>query len=395
MARLHPGFRTRTRAARRTLDERPWRDVHAHWFAVERGDWAARNRLLEDVDPSSLDDESLRTHLHSCRANVVAGYTRHLELHGDDLLPVGLLLARCAEWGIDAATATRALDGSTPPGIVARDPADWQLVTGYDLDCRAWCELDGIKRADQVPPPTPFDLHPLVPAEHHDELDALVADARMAVPLRDDNGVFTGAWPMGLLRRAMLEAGRRLALHDIDHAVELTVDELDQRLAGGNEPSADEAQARAATRLADSMRSAPSTLGPDFAIPPLSALPRPLALMGAAQLAAADHMRGADNTAVGIGTEPYTGRALVVNDPGEAFDLIEPGDIIVTQATSPTWNVVRGDTRTRARDPCAHRRSRRTRSHRHRHARDGRPASRNDHDRRDPGVNAATTSRTG
>ena len=150
----------------------------------------------------------------------------------------------------------------------------------------------------------PLDLRPLVPVEHHDELAVLVADARAAVPLRDDNGVFTGAWPMGLLRRAMLEAGHRLALYDPGHAVELTVGELDQRLAGASEPTAADAAARLEARMADSARSAPSTLGPEFAIPPLSALPRPLALMGAAQLAAADNMRGADAAPSGSGTPP-------------------------------------------------------------------------------------------
>jgi pyruvate,water dikinase len=343
MARLHPAFRKRTRAARRTLRDRPWRAVNDQWFGAERARWADRNRVLQSVDPSALDDDALRDHLRTCRSHVVSGYTRHLELHGDDLLPIGLLIARCAEWGIDAATASRALAGATPHEIAAAEPADWQLVTGYDLDSLAWCELRGIKRAEPEPGPTPMplDLRPLVAAEHHDELEQLVHDARMAVPLRDDNGVYTGAWPMGLLRRAMLEAGRRLGLHDASAALELTVDELDQRLAGSNEPSADVAAARALARVADSARSAPATLGPDFAIPPLTALPRPLALMGAAQLAAADNMRGVDG-AVGIGDHSYTGRALVVDDPSDAFDLIEPGDVVITQSTSPTWNVVLG-----------------------------------------------------
>lgn len=340
MARLHPAFRMRTRAARRTLAERPWRQVNAEWFATEREEWRRRNNALQDVDPAALDDAALRTHLRACRANVVTGYTRHLELHGDDMLPVGLFIARCAEWGIDATTAMAALAGSTPEAIASLVPAAWQLVTGYDLDSLAWCELGAVKSGTATTAPTPPDLRPLVPAEFHDELDALVTDARMAVPLRDDNGIFTGAWPMGLLRRAMLEAGARLGLLDPSDAIELTVDELDRRLAGAAEPSAETATARRRARADDSARSAPATLGPEMAIPPLSPLPRALALMGAAQLAAADNMRGADELAVGVGDRAYTGRALVVDDPSDAFDLIEPGDIVITQATSPTWNVV-------------------------------------------------------
>jgi pyruvate,water dikinase len=342
MARAHPAFRHRTRAATRALAERPWRDASQRWFGRERAEWAQRNQALQDVEPSSLADDELRTHLRVCRAHVVAGYRRHFELHGDDLLPLGLLLARCAEWGIDATTTARALAGSTPVGIADFEPAPWQLVTGYDLDSLAWCELDGIKRAA---PPTlspPLDLRALLPTDHHEELGRLVDDARLAVPLRDDNGVFTGAWPMGLLRRSMLEAGRRVALHDPSHAVELTVDELDRRLSGQSDPTADDAAARANERAANSARSAPTRLGPEFAIPPLSALPRPLALIGAAQLAVADNMAERAATPIGIGDDCYTGRALVVDDPSDAFELSEPGDVIITRATSPTWNVVLG-----------------------------------------------------
>ena len=342
MARVHPTFRSRNRAAKRALADRPWRDVTRHWFETERGEWIERNTTLQAVEPSSLDDRELRTHLRACRANVVAGYTRHLELHGDDLLPIGLLLARCTEWGVDAETASRSLVGSSSEITASADPAEWQLVTGYDLDSLAWCELGDVKRAEPGSTPAPLDLRPLVPKDQHDELAALVADARAAVPLRDDNGVYTGAWPMGLLRRAMLEAGRRFTLHDPGHAVELTVDELDERLSGGSEPSADDAASRARVRAANSNRLAPPRLGPEFAIPPLSTLPRPLALIGAAQLAAADNMGGQGAAPIGIGDRCYTGRALVVDDPGDAFELIEPGDVIITSATSPTWNVALG-----------------------------------------------------
>jgi phosphohistidine swiveling domain-containing protein len=56
-----------------------------------------------------------------------------------------------------------------------------------------------------------------------------------------------------------------------------------------------------------------------------------------AQLATADHM-AVGSHAVGVGTTSYTGRALVVDDPATAFALIEPGDVVVTSFTSPSWN---------------------------------------------------------
>ncbi|MFN3215457.1 MAG: PEP-utilizing enzyme [Acidimicrobiales bacterium] len=359
LSRLHPEFRRRTRSARRALTERPWRAVAAHWFETERFEWERRNTAIQDIDVTALDDRALAEHLRSCRAHLYAGYRRHFELHGDDLLPVGLLIARCAEWGIDATVAMRALDGASPESTGTTTPPDWQLVTGYDLDNLAWCELPSRSRSGERREVTPFDLRQLVETADHDELDGLVADARAAVPLRDDNGALTGAWPMGLLRRAMLETGRRLGCDDPTLAIEATVDELVGRLAELGSPSGSGAPSgspsnnalsneapsnevlreRQRDRAARSALDAPLTLGPDFAIPPMHALPRPLALIGAAQLATVDHMVRSD-AAVGVGTRCHTGRALVVDDPVLADAAFEPGDVVITSFTSPSWNAI-------------------------------------------------------
>ena len=338
LSRLHPAFRRRTRSARHALEERPWRAVTEHWFAVEREQWRQRNTEIEGFEPSGVDGTRLVDHLRDCRRLVTDGYLRHFELHGDDFLPVGLLIARCREWGIDPALATCALAGaSTAPH--ARDVSGWMLVTGYDLDCLTWNEL-----ADAAAPSEPIagvavDLRSHVPAEHHAELEMLVADARNAVQLRDDNGAVTAAWPMGLLRRAMLAAGHRCCPTDPTLAVEATLDELASLLMAGGSVSVDELDLRRREREANSALDAPMTIGPEFAIPPLEALPRPLGLIGAAQLATAEHMLG-DDSPVGIGTECYTGRALVVDDPTVAMGTFEPGDVIITAATSPSWNTL-------------------------------------------------------
>jgi rifampicin phosphotransferase len=345
LSRVHPEFRKRTRAAERTLAERPWRAVARHWFATERFEWRDKNVHIQDIDPVTLPNAALVEHLGACRAHVAIGYRRHFELHGDDLLPVGLLIARCAEWWLDPTVTMQALGGAAH-SFPRAEPEDWTLVTGYDLDNRAWIELGqrpSPRNGDAEPT---LDLHPLVPPEHHAELDALLDDARAAEPLRDDNGVLTGAWPMGLLRRAMLTAGERLGFDEPDLAVELTVDELVEAMSGRPDPRISKVTAtesvardRRAERARRSALPAPPSLGPEFAIPPLDALPRPLALIGAAQIAASDNMVGKTG-AVGIGNEPYTGRALVVDDAAVALDLLEPGDVVVTTSTSPTWNAV-------------------------------------------------------
>ena len=300
LSRVHPAFRRRNKAARQALQDRPWRAVAKHWFAVERDQWRHRNSEVENVDPSDLDDAALAHHLRGCRQHVTGGYLRHFELHGDDLLPVGLLVARCREWGIDPALATGALAGaSTAPH--AAEVSGWMLVTGYDLDCLTWGELDDAAAPRVANNTTPVDLESLVPAQHHHELEQLLADARVAVRLRDDNGVLTAAWPMGLLRRAMLAAGNRLFPDDPTLAVEATVDELVALLTDDQVVTADELDRRRRARSQQSALDAPQTIGPAFAIPPLDALPRPLALIGAAQLATAELML-TDEHPVGIGT---------------------------------------------------------------------------------------------
>ena len=156
-------------------------------------------------------------------------------------------------------------------------------MTGYDLDERCACELPAHERGPRPSatrdPRVEAGLRNQVPGADRDEWDERIHDARATYGLRDDNGLFTAAWPVGLLRRAMLEAGRRLtgrgALHDPAHAVELTVDELVgllERAAPG--PSADEAQARLAERRRLSAVPAPPSLGPDLDLPSRSLPPR-------------------------------------------------------------------------------------------------------------------------
>lgn len=338
MARLHPEFRRRTRAARRALADRPWRTAAAHWFDSERAQWCERNQRLQDDEPSATSSAQLIEHLYACRELVVAGYRRHFELHGDDLLPIGLLITRCSEWGVEPSLAMRSLHGAVAP-LSMVEPRTWQLVTGYDLDSLSWHELGEPPARQPGHNDEAFDLRPHVRSENHAELAQLVADARAAVPLRDDNGAITGAWPMGLLRRAMLEAGSRLELDDPAVAVEATVDELAARLGGSQAPTNDELVERRADRGRRSRLKAPPSLGPEFAIPPLRALPRALALIGAAQLATADHMLGGSEQ-VGVGTHAHTGRAVVVDDPGTAMAIIEPGDVVITRFTSPAWNSI-------------------------------------------------------
>lgn len=351
--RLVPAFRRRAAAARRTLVERPWLQEAARWHNVERPAWQQRNAALDAVDVGALDDDALLGHLREVQANAEAGYRDHFRLHGPDLIPTALFLTRATDWGIDALDATALLAGSSPASRGEGELPGWRLVTGYDLDERCANELP--HRATAPRRPTAVDteleekLRSAVPPEDQDEWDVRLADARATYGVRDDNGLFTAAWPAGLLRRAMLEVGRRLTaggrLHEPGHAAELTVDELEVALRGGARgPSADEAADRLATRHRLSAEVAPPSLGPELDLP-LGALPGPMRLIARSLLTLRDAgitPAGARTpfAGVGIGADVVTGRACVAADPSEALARFEPGDILVTRGTCPAWNAL-------------------------------------------------------
>ena len=354
-ARLVPAFVRRSWAARRALARRIWIAEADHWYGVDRPAWQERNAALARIDPGGLDDEALIEHLRATRATAGAGYRRHFELHGTDLMPTAIYLTRSADWGIDATTAAHLLAGSSPASAGRDGLPDWALVTGYDVDERAAGELPARPRpprrgggADVVLAVESL-VRAQVPPPHRTEWEQRLADARATCGVRDDNGVLTAAWPVGLLRRAMLAVGDRLvargALRHREHAVELTVDELAGLLLGrAEEPTADDAEARQARRRCLSHEPAPTVLGPPQDLP-LGALPRSMRLMGRSLLTLRDLgvTPPGDRPPLqgdGIGARAVIGRARVAADPVDALTRFEPGDILVTGGTAPAWNTV-------------------------------------------------------
>ncbi len=197
--------------------------------------------------------------------------------------------------------------------------------------------------------------------------DELLASARKAYGVRDDNGPLTWAWPAGLTRRAFLEAGRRLAatdrLRQADHVFELDIHEVAAVLEGATSPSAEEILDRAAARARERALVAPEVLGPPLAEPDLSPLPPSIRRMMGIIVTAVSLLDpepidagaidpGPDRetgqaagpsrelSGLGIGTAPYRGVARVVDDASTALDALEPGDVLVTAWTAPSFNAV-------------------------------------------------------
>jgi pyruvate,water dikinase len=166
--------------------------------------------------------------------------------------------------------------------------------------------------------------------------------------LRDENGPITYQWPAGLLRRALLESGSRLArtgrLAEAGDVFELTIDEVAAAMRGEAFVAPETVAARAEERRWWATLDAPVRLGREEPPPDPSILPPHLGRITRVVLTLVDALEAdpaaAPLSGTGVGTGTYTGTARVVRDATEALNTMEPGDIIVAPYTAPTYNTV-------------------------------------------------------
>lgn len=289
------------------------------------------------------------------------------------------IAAALGEVGVDP-TAITSLDQvrAASPEAAARLDAylerfGHRLVTSYDIEGLTVGELPGstvamIRSAGPVPDgPVPDGpaldgrttddpvseaaeaRRDAVPAGERERYDHLLANARRAYGLRDDNGPLTAEWPSGLVRRAFREAGRRLAergrIARADLVFELDGAELVSVLGGASTPTAAELVERAERRRWESGLEAPARLGDHQPDPSPSALPPGLRRMVEVVTTAVSMLEpeptGRETLrGLGIGDRPVVGRARLVTEPEEVLATIEPGDILVAAWTAPTYNSV-------------------------------------------------------
>lgn len=391
LVRVVPTFRRAERSLRRVLADRPWVEGIAQWYDVDRAVAMDRMRSLARVDVGSLDDAQLAEHLLECERTVLEGSSQHMALHAHDGAPPGLFAAMALDWGLDLVTATDLLAGASPASrgqsdelqalraVVAGRPVKslddiralgpdaaqaldefievhgCRLVDGYDIDCVTLAEVPSVVVAlvtsdghdpDEAAFPQRRDaVRARVPAEHRDEFDRRLDDARLAYGVRDDNSGILFGWPAGLLRRAMLAAGDRLVGRGTLDDRLLAIEEQPARLAGALRSDVDldaeDLRARALHRRTLTAAHAPRWLGGEDGPPPqnlpgaLGLVFRALAVFGLGEAPDTEPLHG-----IGIGDEPYEGRARLVLGGSEGFDSFEPGDVLVAPMTSPSYNVV-------------------------------------------------------
>jgi pyruvate,water dikinase len=398
ICRVHPELRRRAKTAKSAFAERRWRREVDQWFEHDRATQLAKNRALQSVEPAALDNAALATHIADALSHFEQSARRNLATHGGDLVPTGDLLAHCERWGINANEAVGLLTGSSPAttetatmlrpvaraiqhfgpvasldsvdavrelGPDARAAVDawlelhmWRTVTSDDVDRPTLAEVPALQLTAllsatehlDITKPDDAAVRARIPTEHWAQFDELLAEARYGHRQREDIRGLCWNWPCGLVRRALLEAGRRLhaagVVRAVAHVVELFPDELDNALRGGAGPSADVLAERAAERDRIEATPPPRSLGEAESPPPLDALPKAMARVTAAVMANLDadatppatDDQSSTVSGIGIGDTAYRGRACVVHDLMLAFDQLEPGDVLIAPFTGPSIN---------------------------------------------------------
>jgi pyruvate,water dikinase len=397
ITRLHPELRRRNKTAAAAWAEKRWREDVDSWFDHDREPTIQRLLDRQAVKLDTLSDDELVDYLATLTREMRDMMHLGFATHGGDLIPNGDYFAHCAAWGLDTGAAAGLLRGSSPAtsevvhllAPVAQAVADadtvpttieevralgpdaaaavdhwldhfaWRVIDSDDLDATTLAERPDLQLsvllstrhiADEASAPDPAALRSQVPADQRQRFDELLREARYGLRLRDDNVGVRWCWPVGLVRRALLEVGQRLFARDLlvdpEHAIELEPAEVAPLLCDGTGPSAADIADRAAQRLAVEAAHPPSTLGEPEAPPPLEAFPAPIARATRAVLAMIEVMEGEPGPdplgGIGVGTETYRGTARVVTGADDAFARLELGDVLVASFTGPAYNSILG-----------------------------------------------------
>lgn len=402
----------RFQRAEEVMTGKLWREQLREWDEVSKPESIAKHRELQSVDPDALSDEELAEYVGRCRDHHSAMITQHMRYTASAVVPTGDFLAHVGDWtslppaellGLlrgaspvsagasdelerliaalradpdaetllasddDPATvlaALRGLDGEA--GAAVSDYLDLvgnRLLDGFDICEPTALEMpDALLRAIRTAVAAadePDDLdrriaevRDKVPAEHREQFDELLAEARMLYRLRDERGVFSDIWASGIMRRAALAVGRRLAasgrIHEPEQIVDATLDEMRALLAGSESPSADELAERTAFRTSLTAKDAPPTLGPppppppdDSKLPPAVARLMRATGMALGALFGSSEAEHEEHLLRGLAASPgvYEGTARLVSGPAD-FNRIVKGDVLVTVSTTEAFNIL-------------------------------------------------------
>jgi phosphohistidine swiveling domain-containing protein len=402
----------RFRRAEEVFERKLWRDQLRDWDSTHKPANIRTHRELQAVDPDSLSDEELAAYLQRCHDHHAEMIYQHMRHTGAAMVTIGDFLAHAGDWtslppaelletmqgaapvsaGVSTElqrlqhaisedeTARALLDSDGDPGEVLEqlrslespageataaylDLVGYRLINGFDITNPYALELPAsllgaIKTSVATGEETAdvdskiAEIRDKVPEEHRDEFDDLLSEARLMYRIRDERGVFSDIWASGIMRRAALAAGRRIAsqgrVHDPEHIVDADINEMKALVTGAGGPSADELGERNKARSSRTAKDAPPFLGDPPAPPPdPSGLPPATARVMRATGIVIDAMFGSseeehtEKTLRGLAASRgvYEGPARRVSDPSE-FARIAQGDVLVTESTTEAFNIL-------------------------------------------------------
>ena len=403
----------RFQRAQEVWDNKLWREQLREWDETFKPASISKHRMLQAVDPESLSDEDLVAYLKQCREHHADMIFQHMRFTAAPSVPTGDFLAHVGDWtGLPTAELLGLLRGAAPvsagasnelarlraavaqdeeardllaaeadPGetlrTLARLPGEtgeaarayldlvgYRLLDGFDIAGRYALEMpDQLLRAIRValessgPQDSDVDarideVRSKVPEEHRAQFDELLEEARLTYKIRDERGVFSDIWAAGIMRRAAMAAGRRVAegggVRDAEHFIDAGFDEMCALVSGATEPSADELAERHHLRTSMTAKDVPQVLGdPPQPPPDPSGLPPAVGRVMRAMGIVIDEMFGGstheheESLIRGLAASPgiYEGIARRVAGPAE-FDRIVEGDVLVTESTTEAFNIL-------------------------------------------------------
>lgn len=403
----------RFRRAEQVFEQKLWREQLRDWDENRKPSAIAMHRELQAIDPNVLSDAELAAYLARCRDHHSAMIAQHMRFTAGAVLPTADFLAHVGDWtglppsellGLMRGSAVVSAGGSDEMERLkkafaedtsarkilesAGDPAQVlaslrslgrevgaavtgyldlvgnRLVDGFDIVEPSALELpDALLRAIRIAVSGEAqaasdidariaEVRAQVPAAHQDEFNELLGEARLTYRLRDERGVYSDVWAAGLMRRAALAAGRRVAsrgrIASPHQMLDAGLDEMCALVAGTDGPSADELASRAEYRATYTAKDVPSFLGPPAPPPPdLGALPPSVGRLMRAIFIGLGHVFGSsqaqneERVLYGIAASKgvYEGPARRVSGPSE-FDQIAKGDVLVTESTTEAFNIL-------------------------------------------------------
>ncbi|MDU8913821.1 PEP-utilizing enzyme [Aestuariicoccus sp. MJ-SS9] len=404
----------RFKAAEAVFRDKIWRDDLERWDREVKPASIETHQALLAVEPEALSDQELFDYVTRCRENLQAMVRQHHMFNLAAMIPVGDFMAHVERWsplpvkdyltltqgsapesaGIfheldDLAEAIRGSEeargilGSDAPGgtILDRlrdapgavgetartylDMVGHRLLNSLDTGEPAAIEVpdalvsrirlavdQGVQHGAAVSADEAARLRAAIPPEHRETYDGLLEEVLRMWRLRDERGFYSDVWAGGVMRRALLAAGKRLAaegrIAEPENLAEGTWAEIQDLLRRNGGPSAETLAARADYRRTHRAEAAPPELGdPPAPPPPLDGLPpdvvRVMTAIGTAIMSLnADPDSGEKSTIVkGIGASPgtYTGTARVIDGPDDLRRL-QRGDVLIAATTTDSFNIV-------------------------------------------------------